>query len=128
MIYRTTALALTLFLAACVAAPQRSAADSATAQLTRQPYAIRVMLGQQDLTQRLGVVRVRYMSDGSIDRTLADGRHAKATWRFLDTTAQSVETVGPEGTARWQVLELTEASFRKRNVENGMEIIHTSAP
>jgi hypothetical protein len=92
--------------------------------LTRTPFSVRVLKDGVDISAAAGIASVKYNRDGSGTRTLADGRILNGGWRFLDAAQTRVETTAPTGVQTWDILELTESSYVKRETTSGIVIDH----
>lgn len=94
------------------------------ALITDRPFDVRILANGHDVTSRSPVASVVYRRDGTGSRTLRDGRVVEGRWRFVDAAQLQIEVQGPEGLSRWVVVELSDAVYRKVNVDTGVEFIH----
>lgn len=92
--------------------------------ITRQPFDVEIRVNGVDVSASSPLVEVEYHSDGSGLRKLRDGRQVQGSWRFTDEAHGHIEVLGPEGSSRWVIVELTDTVYRKVNVDTGVEFIH----
>ena len=94
--------------------------------ITAQPYIVRILANGHDVSARSPIATVRYLPDGSGWRRLRDGSLQTAgAWRFLNDARTQIEVQGPEGTSRWVIVELNARTYRKVNLDTGVEFIQT---
>jgi hypothetical protein len=111
-------------LSAAVLSQGKAQTMDKTELLTRTPFTVRILRGGVDTTAAAGIASVTYNRDGSGTRTLADGRVLNGSWRFLDAAQTRVETTAPTGVQTWEILELTETAYVKRETATGVVIEH----
>ena len=92
--------------------------------ITRSPFSVKITRDGHDITSLAGVREVHYKRDGSGTRTLADGTIVAGTWHFLDAAQTIVETAVAGKRSRFRIVELTDAVYRKVDLETGVEIAH----
>lgn len=96
--------------------------------ITRQPFDVTIRANGVDVTARSPLASVQYAKDGTGSRTLRDGRVVTGRWRFSNPERTPIEVEGPDGTTRWVITELTDAIYRKVNIDTGVEFIHLPQP
>lgn len=101
---------------------------NASPQFTQRSFDVQILANGIDVTAKSPVETVFYDTDGTGTRTLRDGRVMNGRWRFLNSAQTQIEVVGPEGTTRWVIVELTDAVYRKVNIDTGVEFIHRPRP
>lgn len=120
-------LTFVAILAGFIAAPVVAGEGQAKvkALITATPYTVKAMKDGADISESWPVKAIRYVQDGTATSTLADGREIKSTWT-LDAQGQQLTLNTPGvGKSQWTILEVTPKVFRKRNPENGVELIQT---
>lgn len=96
--------------------------------ITRQPFDVKIFANGRDVTATSPVAFVKYNADGSGTRTLKNGQVVSGSWRFINPQQTQIEVQGPEGLSRWVIIELSEAVYRKANMDTGVEFVHLPRP
>jgi hypothetical protein len=106
---------------------QGTAMDKSTL-ITRQPFDVKILANGRDVTATSPVAFVKYNADGTGTRTLKNGQIVSGSWRFINPQQTQIEVNGPEGLSRWVIMELSEAVYRKANMDTGVEFVHLPRP
>jgi hypothetical protein len=117
-------LACAAIVVAFTDAHTKGTAMDRTALITQKPFNVKVLANGVDVTAHSPVVQVKYNSDGTGTRVLRDGKTITGAWKYANPQQTQIEVTGPEGTSRWVVVELTASSYRKVNIDTGVEFIH----
>jgi hypothetical protein len=95
-----------------------------TALITQKSFDVKILANGIDVSDKSPVTQVKYNADGTGMRTLRDGKTMTGSWKFINPQQTQIEVIGPEGTSRWVVMELTDKIYRKANIDTGVEFIH----
>jgi hypothetical protein len=123
-----TRTAISAFLA--IALPTFSFAASEaemTELISAKPYSVKWMKDGEDITSKGPVRGIAYTRDGKATIKLTNGQSIPSTWKFIDDGKGLQLVIPSAGTYTYDLLEVTAEVFRKRNRENGVEIVQTPA-
>lgn len=93
--------------------------------ISAKPYSIKWLKDGEDITSKGPVRGISYQRDGKATIKLANGQSLPSTWKFIDDGKGLQLVIPAAGTYTYDLLEVTADVFRKRNRENGVEIVQT---